>query len=671
MRKSLVAAYILVLTVLIAAPFVLGANLLDNVLQPFKGINIGQTYLNYAMFIDAVIYFWFFIALSKGIFGEKFSTQVAIAVGLILGIGMGVFEYNSHFNLGMLAPFAALIFFVVLGIMLFTWAKKIGDNGLFAFSLTYIVIYSLVAAVATSLIDWINKVPLLASILQITLLVAIIGLIMGLVRMFKNISSGKAGLDKYLTRSTGDDKKIEKTSKDEKKALKKVEEAEKNILDLQRHMNDMNNALQKITNLEDQYAKKDKLTREEQATLLREIYAALNNSYRAQAAIQKVYSNVNNPEYKESKEEINGYAKVLSEYLNSISAVLLKLDQSVKDSMTNDSERKLQEETFNKNSTEYFTAEKQIEQIKKSIEIVKSIDEPEYFKILSTLQSHKATADFYSIMTKVAEEDKKILLIDQSIKELDQKNLNEIQRCLMVLSSDGTNDVSALSKGLGVLTNSAGDRNAIKDSFKESKLQGILGVINAGYKYLSDSHIRQVQSSVKDMYNNMNNIVNFMKERNTIMSDKISQTSTCKKLEDAELVVVKNAMKAALAELHQNYSSDVAAFGQLTQNYKTKIISPGVLPSDLDINKLNDFANFISTTFDSKKFRIKNRQKDVDKIRTGIIVLIDDLSRIKKGYVDAKNNVLKELQNKEKSLEYILARIADENKILADFANRY
>ena len=646
MKKNNVILFSLIFLFVIVAPSVLGANMLDNILQPFKGIDIGATYLRYAVFIDAIIFFWFFIALTKGIFKEKFPTSVATAVGIMLGIGMAVFESMSHFNLGMMAPFAALIFFMVLGVMLFTWAKNLGDNGLFAFSLSFIVIYSLVFTIAKPLVTWIEKVPFLAAVLGIALVASIIGLVVGIFRMIGNITSGKFGVDKSISESRNNDRLAERTSREEKRALKKLDNAEKNVLNIQRHMNDLNNSLQKVTALENEYSQRDKLTRQEQADLLRQLYAALNNTEKAQAAIQKVINNINNPEYRESRDEINEHAKTLNEYLNTINSLILKLDQSIKNSIKNDDERKVQEKEYTNASKDLFTTEKQIESIEKSLDVIKNIDQLEYAKLMELWKKHQKATDFYSLFAKVAEEDEKIHPIDKEIKELDEKNLNEIDRCLRILSSDGTNDVSTLSKGIGVLANSKDDREAIRDSFKESKLQGL-------------------------MYDNMNKIVALMNERNKVVSNKINLTQTYKKLSDTEISDIRLFLKTELGKLKDNFKSDVGLFTTLVKDYKAKITTPHVLPGNLNVIEINEFAEWVKKVFDSSKYKITNRQNNVRTVGTRIITTLSDLSKVTKRYTDAEDIVKKDLEREQKVLENILESIIKEEQLLTDFVDTY
>lgn len=253
MKKNNVLLLSLIFLFAIVTPFVFGAsnNILDNVLQPFKGLNLGATYLQYAPFIDAIIYFWFFIVLTKGIFKEKFPTSVATAVGVILGIAMSVFEYNSHFNLGALGPLAALIFFLVPTIMLVMWVKSLGGSGALAFSIGFLIFYSLITTIAKPLLDWINKVPFLSAILALGLVAAIIALIIGIGKLFGNIKTGKFALDRDGREIARENRETALKDREEKKALKKLDKAKVNIAELDRHMKNMTDSLAKLADMED------------------------------------------------------------------------------------------------------------------------------------------------------------------------------------------------------------------------------------------------------------------------------------------------------------------------------------------------------------------------------------------------------------------------------------
>ena len=107
----------LVLAIIILIPLSMAAvNFVDQALSVGKGVNVGQSYNNYAPFVDAVLYFILFIGVAKMALGAKFGDvkTVPIIIGIILAIGMCVFELKTGFNIGKMWWFVGLLFFILL-----------------------------------------------------------------------------------------------------------------------------------------------------------------------------------------------------------------------------------------------------------------------------------------------------------------------------------------------------------------------------------------------------------------------------------------------------------------------------------------------------------------------------------------------------------------------------
>jgi hypothetical protein len=107
--KNYIAISILILTFVLVSPFVFGADVFGKALEPLKGL--GDIYKNNSQIIDAILYFLLFINASKDAFGEKFKeSNVPKIMGVILALGMIMFEYSSSFRLGtMFIPVAILV----------------------------------------------------------------------------------------------------------------------------------------------------------------------------------------------------------------------------------------------------------------------------------------------------------------------------------------------------------------------------------------------------------------------------------------------------------------------------------------------------------------------------------------------------------------------------------
>ncbi len=129
---------------LFVVPFVLGANVIENIIGPLGLENIPGLYVKYPTFFDAVFYFMFFIGISLAGLGrmEMFqnSKLVPVTVGIILALAMSVFSYNRFSLIGDLGPYALI--FVILFCFFFGYKALIGmgTNKLIAFAILYLVL---------------------------------------------------------------------------------------------------------------------------------------------------------------------------------------------------------------------------------------------------------------------------------------------------------------------------------------------------------------------------------------------------------------------------------------------------------------------------------------------------------------------------------------------------
>ncbi|MGV8171578.1 MAG: hypothetical protein ACP5OA_02685 [Candidatus Woesearchaeota archaeon] len=190
-KNSRSLTFIFSLVFLMFIPLVLGANVLDEVLAPFKGIDIAKTYSIYFPIIDAILYFVLFIGIAKMALGERFkgSNSVPTMIGVILAIGMAVFESQAKFNLGMLAPFAALIFFLILGMGIYSYTKSVSQNKILPFALGMATMMTLINWLAPSIKTWITKMPFLSTIWNVGILVAYISLMVILIQSIRGWGS--------------------------------------------------------------------------------------------------------------------------------------------------------------------------------------------------------------------------------------------------------------------------------------------------------------------------------------------------------------------------------------------------------------------------------------------------------------------------------------------------
>ena len=137
MNKKFAISMLVVISLFI--PIVLGAQLGDAITSPLKmlfGDDPATFFTNNAPILDGILFFWLFIALSIQVMGDKFkdSKSVPIVLGMIMGIGMSVFEMKTGFRVFSLWWLIGLIFFAYLGYWLYSWIKSMGGPTTLAFS---------------------------------------------------------------------------------------------------------------------------------------------------------------------------------------------------------------------------------------------------------------------------------------------------------------------------------------------------------------------------------------------------------------------------------------------------------------------------------------------------------------------------------------------------------
>jgi hypothetical protein len=215
MGKNTRVVFTIVLAFLILTPFVFGANALDNIFNNpmLKGINIAATYQNNFAFIDAILYFILFIGVASTALGERFkeSKTVPTIIGVMLAIGMAVFEYQTKFNLGKLAPFAALVFFLIFGMAVYSYTRSFSESKIVPFALAVVTLITLINWFAPSLKAWILRSPAASAIWMIGGLVAWIGLI---IVVYRNIRI-KLDMNTHIpSRDTSDERTYTPNIKD-------------------------------------------------------------------------------------------------------------------------------------------------------------------------------------------------------------------------------------------------------------------------------------------------------------------------------------------------------------------------------------------------------------------------------------------------------------------------
>lgn len=317
--------FILLLTFLIVTPIALGAtNLLDQILRPFSGIKVGETYVNYAYFIDAVIFFIIFIGVAQSVMKDKFkdAPAVPIVLGIILGIAMAVFELRTGFNIGKLWWFVGLFVFLLLGFLVYKFITSMGGNALIGFSVAYIIIYLLVQNTAPVLLAQIAQLDWLGSVLSLMFILAIFGVIMGVTKLVKDVGSGE------WNRQKG-----EKIEKEREGLWKKFKDnrAGKKMAELDGEFSKVENNLKEMIELENKINENELQNSQQQLELVQQLQRLMDQTWKFQQSLQNVYSNINKPEYEQYREKAQEYSNMLDRYINSIRTISAKLLEKIQE----------------------------------------------------------------------------------------------------------------------------------------------------------------------------------------------------------------------------------------------------------------------------------------------------------------------------------------------------
>lgn len=226
--------------VLISIPSVLG-NVFENVLRPFRGTDFGFLYQSYAPFIDGILYFIIFFGLSKFVFRDKFKSggkMLSVGVSLALSFAAAFFSSQTGFYLGKIGPIALIIVFMMVFFFLYRTMKQFGNKKWLAFSIAFLL---MMIVVREALGDQLAENSTLSLLLSIGWIAAILGIIFGLYELFK----GKGSSNSTTSSATNDPQQAAKEAKKEAakeaqnsaKQELKMQDAEKQIEDLQGNLN--------------------------------------------------------------------------------------------------------------------------------------------------------------------------------------------------------------------------------------------------------------------------------------------------------------------------------------------------------------------------------------------------------------------------------------------------
>jgi len=140
---------------------IITTNPLNQILEPFRGIDIAATYKDYYLFIDFIIYLVIFTGLAQFVFSKKFSDRggkaISIGIAITLSFGMSVFSATTGFRLANFGPVAVGIIVILVGMLIFSLIKQIGGNTASSGIISFIITYFLIRSATPELYEWAGK----------------------------------------------------------------------------------------------------------------------------------------------------------------------------------------------------------------------------------------------------------------------------------------------------------------------------------------------------------------------------------------------------------------------------------------------------------------------------------------------------------------------------------
>jgi len=170
-------------------------NPLNQLLEPFRGVDIATTYNEFSPFIDFIIYLVIFTGLTQFVFAKRFPSRggkaISIGIALTLSTGLSVFSAATGFKLGNFGPLAAGILVILVGLLSYGFLKHLAGNSVNAGIASFIVTYFLMRSVTPELYSWAQRNQF-AAWLDAALLLAIPILLVILIMRAKSFFSGQS-----------------------------------------------------------------------------------------------------------------------------------------------------------------------------------------------------------------------------------------------------------------------------------------------------------------------------------------------------------------------------------------------------------------------------------------------------------------------------------------------
>ncbi|MFA5796822.1 MAG: hypothetical protein WC916_02145 [Candidatus Woesearchaeota archaeon] len=551
----------IVLVFLLAVPFVLGASIFDQVFRPLAGTNVAQTYNRYFYIVDAIIYFILFIGLAQFALGEKFkdSKTIPIMLGIILAIGAAVFELQTGFNFGKMWWFAGLLIFLMLAGAIYTIAKRFGANTLIAFSLAYIMFYLLIQSTAPVLLEKILSLDWLGAIISILFVLAIGGLIYGIVKLFKDIKSGEYKEDKARRSEKEVEGKEKKMMRAERKALEKEQQARADLEKMGLENNVLQEKEKQLKDIEGRIMGIDRLNRQEQIKYIVELETALSRANELQQSIQNYTT-----QYATVPPEMQGYITQLDGYITSLERVLTKLYELVK--KENDLD-----------ITEIPQLEKQYDElIKHSQEDLDKLNTKVTALNSSTMKDNDPTAftdlqkslnEYYTKSSELAQiithtKNAQTLINTQQniIHTADKENLRLLEDAIRLCTQKSEDEVGKMYRGIKTA-------QSIADNKTDGS--GIMHMVRQGKRFLSKATLQQIYGDVVQIHRNTAKANAAVTLRDNTRVEKQKLLDAYKTIEDTEIQAIIAATKTQLTAYKNHHKADLSIFAKYVSDLLT------------------------------------------------------------------------------------------------------
>ncbi|MDP7180221.1 MAG: hypothetical protein QF824_03050 [Candidatus Woesearchaeota archaeon] len=159
----------------------------ESIFKTLSNFNIAEIYSTYPEVVDSILYFVFFIGIAQFGLAKKMEGRggksVIIVIGIALAIAMSVWEKNTGWNLGKLAPLAASILILTLAMFIVRIFKG-DENAKDGVWIATIVLYIAMTTIFPQWIGWLQESGWGRSVWSIFTILFVIAIPMILTKLF-------------------------------------------------------------------------------------------------------------------------------------------------------------------------------------------------------------------------------------------------------------------------------------------------------------------------------------------------------------------------------------------------------------------------------------------------------------------------------------------------------